>query len=107
MSTQAPAKKFNTPFWVHGEYKAKRGISGQITGKPYSYNAQTKQVFQKVNGSWVVMNEAECDKGRYNIKEVLVREYHKFFDIPYQSLCRNRAKARSLNVTRQANSRRI
>ena len=107
MNTQAPAKKFTTAFWVHGKYKAKCGISGQIAGKPYSYNAQTKQVFQKVNGSWVAMNEAECDKGRYNIKEVLVREYHKFFDIPYQSMRRAKAKAHSLNATRQANSRRI
>ena len=107
MSVQAPAKTFTTAFWVHGEYKAKCGISGQIAGKPYSYNAQTKQVFKKVNGSWVIMNEAEFDKGRYNIKEVLVREYHKFLDIPYQSMRRDRAKARSLNATRQANTKRI
>ena len=79
--TTAPTKQYSTPFWVQGTYKAKVGISGFVSGKPYFFNAKTKQISKRVGSDWIVMDDAELAALPIYVKETLTREYYRIFSM--------------------------
>ena len=104
MSASTAKKTYVTPFWQHVKFVKNHHIQGLIAGRPYLYNAKTGDVYRHAGG-WVLMTDAECEKGRYNIKETLSVEYSKFDSQDDRWNKLERRRQYSLATTRACNSR--
>ena len=107
MTSPATPKHYPNPFWKQGTYQEKVGISGFITGQPYKLDLKTQQVFKKLNGSWVLMTDVQCQRPKYNIRDVLNDKYVAAFNYEQRLKYPSKRKQRSIDATRQANQRSI